>query len=71
MGIITLSLTYTIVIEARKLLISLKIDPSKFETTQVFRQVVPFQTLYYGEVTKEIEPQLLKFPTKTSPGLER
>jgi len=32
---------------------------------------VPFKTLYEGPITKEIEPQLHKYPTKTTIGLER
>lgn len=68
---LTLSLGYMVVVELRKLLITLKIDPTRFESTQIFKQAVPFKTLYYGEITKDAEPQLMKFPTKTSLGLER
>jgi hypothetical protein len=53
-GVLTLSVGYLITIEFRKFLVDLKIDPFKYETTQIFKQCVPFKTLYYGEITKEI-----------------
>jgi hypothetical protein len=67
----TLTMYYMLIIDFRKLLIDLKIDHIRLEYTQVFKQGSPFKTLFYGEITEEVETQLLKFPTKASPGLER
>ena len=67
----TLSIAYLIVSDLRKFLLELKIDPLAYESTQLFKQSIPFKTLHYGEVSKENEAQLLKFPTKFSHGLER
>lgn len=70
-GVFTLSVMYLSIYELRNLLLSLKIDTTAYESTQLFRQVIPFKTLCYDEITKEVEPSLLKFATKNSPGLER
>jgi hypothetical protein len=67
----TLSMYYLLIMDLRKLLTELKIDTKRYESTQLFKQGAPFKTLHYGEITKEIEPQLMKFPTKASAGLER
>jgi nitrate reductase beta subunit len=61
---------YVVAIEIRNALIDLGIDTEKYESTKVFMQAVPYKTLYYGMITKEAEPELLKFPS-TNVGLER
>lgn len=68
---ITMSIGFLFASDFRKMLLELKIDPCHFQCTQLFRQMMPFKTLHYGEITKQIEAQLLKFAVKTSPGLER
>lgn len=47
-GMCTLSIAYFIVIDLRKFLIDLNINPSAYESTQIFKQAVPFKTLHYG-----------------------
>ena len=70
-GNMALSIYYLIVIDFRKMLVDLNIDPAGFESTQIFKQACPFKTLHYGEISKEVEASLLKYPTRLSPGLER
>lgn len=50
----TLSVYYLLIMDLRKLLIELKIDTKRYESTQLFKQGAPFKTLHYGEITKEI-----------------
>ena len=70
-GSVTLTMYYLMIFDFRKMLVDLKIDPTGFESTQIFKQACPFKTLHYGEMSKEVEASLLKFPTRLSPGLER
>jgi hypothetical protein len=60
-----------IALEVRKFLLMLKINTSKWESTQIFKQSVPFKTLFYGEINPATENSLLRYPTKGAEGLER
>lgn len=70
-GLFTAAITYLSILEIRKILQELKVDSRLFESTQIFRQSLPFITLHYGPITKEVEAQISKIPTKASTGLER
>ena len=47
-------------LEIRKSMVQLKIDPGLYESTQIFKQVIPFRTLHEEEVNKDNELALLK-----------
>jgi hypothetical protein len=47
-GFISLIIGYISVMELRKLLIMLKINIERYESTQIFKLVAPFKTLHYG-----------------------
>ena len=53
-GYIFESVGFVVAIELRNALIALGIDTEKYECTRVFMQAVPYKTLYYGKITKEI-----------------
>ncbi len=38
----------------------------RLEATQLFRQSMPYKTLYYGPMTKEIEPLLYRIARNPS-----
>lgn len=49
--IFTLIVIYLTIFELRRLLVELKLDTTKLESTQLFRQAIPYKTLHYGEIT--------------------
>lgn len=54
------SVNYLIFNELKKLFTTLKIPMDKLSTMQLFHQSMPYKTLYYGPLTKEIEAGLYK-----------
>ena len=59
-GSTTLNTAYMLGLEIRKSMVQLKIDPGLYESTQIFKQVIPFRTLHEEEVNKDNELALLK-----------
>ena len=46
------SIMYLSIFEIRKILLDLGLDVEPYESTQLFRQVIPFKSLHYGPITK-------------------